>query len=837
MRGGSDTVIDGIQDTGNIIGKVGNLIGALSGDPTKLVDIATDEFGNRAEDQVKARDGLGLAICTARAVAGDPFAQIEFGYRMIKFLANEGFKDSITIPPTAHLNPKLKKSRQPQKAKTFTSATSAPKPVVAKVKYDSIGSVDVIDTSDSHIEQVDITFTMEDLIDLDNFGLNFAGNSYEEIKLIHDLYQGHLNGPMIQQKHDAVTACQQADYDAIQAKMNPIIQQAKNWQYDPDGLLAQLQQSLDEAYSQRRQYLQQYHDEIDNAKEARQDAYDMVVASKANIADYKEQIANSSGAERRELYEMKNSAYEVLNEHYADLNLAKERVSEAYDALNTEADTEDIDATIEEIKTERRTLKQRYVDELYARKTELIEELNQLTQQKREQVNKLRSFVINNIQDMRNTSVKKKECNWATCIGEFQGKSRVFDLSFGSLEFFISKGFEEQASCQVCIDYKKMVESKAKNNELRIPCQGATILGPGGQEELKPCATNKHKDLTQQHVIGMPKKKGDVPYMFDGTDKYQCKACQKAQTDSESQVPFIDLPKRAQELIDGYLDTQGVPEYSIKDGKNKERIQSRFYYSVMYDILSSSVVQTGLNLSASISAVATAANYNANYYEVTPQQGSSLESAALHLLKHMLDLGEKFNHGSWSPGIEPGNHDQVILRTILGQPVFNHTNKTGTVPRQLNGVVDIVNYPSSLDTITPQARSFLQIGLDKIRQINTGLEGMHIVNAAGPKHVIKNPFVEVVTVYKNGKVCSTYYMNNQTQSTHIQQFQSVVTNNLSTYYQAAKIYYGIGGNGYKLDAKQKNKRLEFLDNHCPDLLANPHKGWKSGKMNQLAWNL
>ncbi len=381
------------------------------------------------------------------------------------------------------------------------------------------------------------------------------------------------------------------------------------------------------------------------------------------------------------------------------------------------------------------------------------------------------------------------------------------------------------------------MQEKANANELNLTCNGAITLDLSGNETITPCPNNAIKSITLKHVIGQPKIKGENPYLFDGTDKYQCKDCLKTQTDSEAQVPFVDMPLSVQQLIDNFLDEKRVPKITGKVDNDAIRIQSRFYYAVMCDLLSNAIVSTNLNLTSTITTEARAANYDADFYEVTPQRTGSKESAALHLLKHMLDLGEKTDGNTWTPGITPGEHNQAELRTILGQPEFRFTNPSGIEPRQVNNVVKDIFYPNGLDTLTPKAKSFLQTGLNTLETMNNGFQGLALVgvNNFGYKDVI-NPFNQVKTVFFSGKIVTSFFMNKDPNKNHKARIQAIMSPaNITAYLNAAKVFYGEGGRGYKLDKEQKNARLDFVIASCNNLLSSPHLGSQAPVVQQ--WNL
>lgn len=817
--------------------RVDNFIGALSGDPTKLAEIAIDEVTNKLEDKSSSKfidksavNAASLAFNVTRAISGDPFAQIEFGIRMVEFLANNAFDGSITIPSNVKLKNDVK-----FKPNQHTQPKSKSKIVRAIPSSNSAKSSVAIDDTDSQIEDVDISFAMTDLIEMNEFPLSYEGNSFEELQVLLAKYQAEFNGNMFQRRQDEVSQVYQSDILAIKSKLDPLIASAKAGNYDPNGSLAQLRSELQQYYFERDQALKVYNDAIDEIKSELDNNWTQIQSTKSNIQELKDARSGLSREELEIFNSELSSLYELKNELYSDKEALKQQLSQAYHNLRNNDEVTQVNTNIELVRQYIRDHIQSYTDQLYARKSELITELNERTNQQRQQIIKLQDFLKAAMNSIRNTIVKNKSCNWGMCVGEHHGGSKAFNLNFGQLEYFINKGFNEQESCQTCIDYKKFVNSKAQSNDLRLHCQGATIIGSGGVEEIVPCQDQSYVDLSPQHVIGRPKKRGEPPYKLDGTDKYQCKSCSKAQTDSESQVPFIDLPSRVQEMIDGYIEANMKKSQQGSIDEKQNLIQSRFYYAVMYDILTSTVVNTGLSVTTSIANEASNANYEANYYEVTPQSGSSLESAGLHLLKHMLDLGEQFNAGTWSNGIAPGSHDQQTLRNVLGQPNFTHQGNPST-PRQHNGVVQSVNYPTSLDTLTTEARTFLQIGLDKISEMNNGLEGFGLVSSRGVQKSVINPFTELLTVYSHSKVCTSYYMNSTYLEQHTVKFQKIVSDNIQTWYQAAQAYYGLGGAGYMLDPDSGNNiRLEFATKSCIELIATPNLGWIDPK--NLEWNL
>ncbi len=458
MQNGNDRITDTIQETGSLVTKAENFIGALSGNPASFVALATDDLTDRVEDKVLnnnlklASDGIKLGISGFRAATGDPFAAVEFSYRVIKFFAQNGFKDSITVPSNVKLKPKTSKKLRPKKAKkaqlkvqsTAQPDTQPPihsQPQAAQEstqEYSKASLQATIDTSNSHVEEVEVTLTMEDLIDLDEFLVNLEGVGYEALEALHASYQAELQGDLISRKHDEISQVYQSDMASIKAKMDPLIQAAKNWEYDPDGLLEEMKDAIDEAYEERNSILEEYYDEISDAKSNRQTAFDLIAGTKDLISDYKVDLILAKGAERRELFELKKSAYESLDNYYNDLASAKVQLSAAFTALNEQTDTESIDIRIQELKNQRYELKQRYVQEFYDQKSSMIEDLKERTEEQRQLVGQLKSYIIQAIHDIRNTIVKRKDCNWKCCIGEHTGGKRQFDLNYGQLSFFVN---------------------------------------------------------------------------------------------------------------------------------------------------------------------------------------------------------------------------------------------------------------------------------------------------------------------------------------------------------------------------------------------------------------
>jgi transposase-like protein len=825
MSSKPDGITQTIRTAGEGVNKVQDFVGALSGDGSAILGIGTDillnklDGGNGVLSQFKNtamnHPGLSLAITTARTLAGDPFATLEFGYKMIQFLSNEGFNSTITVPKNVRMKSSSTIAKRAQR------------------------SIQKIDTSGAKADNHEVSFGLEGLIDEPEFLLEFEGLGYEQLKAFLEDFQSQCNNASFEAKRNLVNKQFLTDKQAIFDLYAPLIEDAKAFKYDPSGMLELLKNQLDLAYDERQAIVGPYYDQIETLKEERSTLRSSIGSLKEDISVSKSLLDGASRENRSELFAEIKEANETKSYCYDRLSEISLELNPLYEFVNNSENTAFVDLDIARIKEQRKELKQQYVDQLYSQRTNKIEELNSVKAAELDKIHRLQCYVKQSITTIRNTVIKRKNCNWVTCISEYQGGHRKFDLNFGQLEHFIKKGFNEQESCQTCIDYKKSVITRAENDELYVVCNGFKLSGSTDSEQ-QPCKLQTRKNLTQNHVIGMPKIKGEKPYLFDGTDDFKCSQCSKKQSEVDSQVPFVDLPERVQELIDNYLDKQGIKPLKGDANKDLPRIQSRFYYSVMYDIITSTVVNTGISISDSVIIEANNANYDASYYAVTPQRAGSTESAALHLLKHMLNLGEQCDiFNNWSPGINSGGHDQLTLRTILGQPEFTHTNPHSTVPRQVNGVVDQVNYPYSLDTITPEATTFLQTGLDKLKVIGSNLQDFDLVDSsgsgAGSKKAVMNPFVELKYVYKSGKLISAYYMNNETEIKHNQKFKDLVSQHLNTWYAQAQVYYGLGGAGYSVNKKGENLRLDFVTLSVSNLVSSPNLGWINPQNQE--WNL
>ncbi|MGL4759289.1 MAG: hypothetical protein ACRCXZ_08185 [Patescibacteria group bacterium] len=746
--------------------------------------------------------GLGLMITGLKALSGDPFAQIELGMKFIDFMCNGGFQEMFSFPEST------------------TFSHKAQTKIVSKPQFKKAKQIKKIDDSNTHVDEVEIELSMDELVELGDIPLTFDGSSFEQLKLVYDRISKELDSHFENRLFDLINDTYQIDRNNIDSTISRSINQIYDGYYDPDCLLQALQARLDDLYEEKDRLYHSYQADIDYYQEQINGSVYNIEGWDEMIESYRYQKQDASKSEKAELNDSIRTCRSLKSDVVDELRIQRQQKQTLINERKKAIDElwPDINISIQQIKD----VKARYKSELLQQKSELISELNAKTAQQRQNVKQRKALLKNALKTIQSTVIKSKTCNWKMCLGTLQGKSRQFDLSYSNIAGFKHRNHDEQASCHTCIGYKKFVQELFQANNLKIYCTGYSETDANGQAVSKECPKKAFKAFEVEKVIGRPKIEGKTPHYFDGQDQWQCKDCCKEEPVGTKLVPFIDLNPRVQSMIDHYILSNGV--------KSQNQIEaSRFYYSVMYDILTQTVVDSTAPIdNHTMMAEANSSNYSAEFYSKNSQYSGSIELAGIHLLKHMLDLGEHIpkNSPTWTSGIKAGEHNQQILRNVLGLANFVGKTTSSSIPRQAKGVVDQVNIPIVFDSLTPEAYNYLQLGLDGISRMNCTLENFALVefDSANKKKVVLNPFAELKTVFKDNKVTTCYYLNHNPANSHNLKFKQKFRNSFSTWLIAAQEHY-----------KDDKKALKGLKMFSKPLHSNLDYGWIQPG-NRL-WNL
>lgn len=221
--------------------------------------------------------------------------------------------------------------------------------------------------------------------------------------------------------------------------------------------------------------------------------------------------------------------------------------------------------------------------------------------------------------------------------------------------------------------------------------------------------------------------------------------------------------------------------------------------------------------------------YLDDYYTL-PQRPGSRELSGLHLLKHVINLGENFHNGSWGPyNNSAGNYDQSELREILQLDEYNYINNPqGDSPRARKGVV-IPGYitPDGLDILTNSSEDYLYGYIDSLYTILKDDCGFSIFTPSTnfiSRNVIINPFYRMKSVVDDLKVVSTYYVNQGFDADYIRVFKDVFNANIQEWKNKVIDLYDL--NNKDTDDNETKQRQQFfetvLNGVNESLIENPH---------------
>ncbi len=847
----------------NSFNKVDDFVGAMSGDAFSVASLASNHLKNGGlKDAIKGTtDCLGTVTTVAKAIGGDPMAQLQLAVKIIGFLTEPVSNKKINIPKTAKLNltkrvpknitsenPKSDKKPKP-KPKNPISANNKSSNNIKEVKifdvnkkpdlipkdYSTVNTDYDFKNSELDIDSINIDevedFTSNELISLEDFPVEFDGIPFEELeKLIID-FNEKISDQFVQDRISAAEKLRDTDKKTVIDQFQKLIDGLYSGENDPTGEILTVVTEIENLKQFKQSKLDEFHTLIGNIFSEMSDYSSQINYVKASIDSKKCEKACADKESKFFVQQQISALFDSKNELYSLKNLCNDQV-ENY-KQEKDAFKESIQIDIQALYDNKKLIQQR-IKELYIeQKMQQIAKINNTFYENKKAVIDTRKFAFSGIKKIKSTIVKSKLCEWKYCTQDgVEGKPQSFNLSYSTLAFFKSKGFEEQVACQCCIDYKNRINELSKSNQLILTCKGIIDDSDPANVTQKVCKHNSIKELEACQAIGIPKLIGNIPLKFDGTDDYQCKKCKDKKSDNSIfQVPFINLPIRAQELIDNYLDMHSVNPY-IEDEEqdvNLPRLLGRFYYSVMYQILRGGNGTNYITNNPTITSEANSASYDASYYELTPHSPGNQESAALHLLKHMLNLGEKYNHG-WSSGITPDSHDQSQLRSILNLNTFVNDNNfytNSTFPRQKNGIVNHIGYPSVLDTLTDEAKSYLQQGLDMYKQVHTNLGEFDLVTNKNGQKAAMSPFTEHKIVYRNGKITTGYYMDENTVQKHNDVFKNLVTTHLQAWKNDALALYP--------DVGETEDAYKFIISMCNEMVKYPNDTWKDPT--NAPWNL